>query len=514
MKKDIYNLHKNTDVIFDSKVSFWNKVLETLQRVFDLDSISFFEYDESNSMLNLKLHLAQYVVAERQETVYISEDSFVHEVIRDKKSHMLKICENYLLFLPFLPTSFKEIAGSSEGGREGLSAPFQNKTGKDGQIKGIIRLKRCLKKRKFSESEIRAAMDLIKYFEVNHYRVEFLELNRRYSKNIEAITKLTEIFVSSLRVQDSFRLILSGIQHYFGFDRVRLYLVNSQSQKLTGELSVDIRGHVKNISYEEIPLEPNSHRFADLVLGKQSSTFMDRYKDSVIYIPLTIKGVATGLLIADNFLSQRVIDEMDSELLKSFVGQIALAVDNVKLFDKVEELSLYDELTRLPLRRYFMERFQEEIYRAERFKQNLALIWIDLDYFKEINDTYGHQIGDKVLKEVSRIILTSLRKIDFPCRYGGDEILILLPQASGEDAKKFAERLFKEVADIRIPVPFSKEQEIGITISIGIATFHDDASSMEDLLKKADDAMYWAKSHGRNRIALYSEIRDSSFKDL
>lgn len=199
-------------------------------------------------------------------------------------------------------------------------------------------------------------------------------------------------------------------------------------------------------------------------------------------------------------------------MLKSFGGQIALAVDNSRLFDKVEELSLYDELTKLPMRRYFNQRYQEEFYRAERFKQPLAVVWADIDYFKEVNDTYGHQIGDKVLKEAGRVILSNLRKIDFPCRYGGDEIVILLPQASGEEARRLAQRLSSELSELRIPVPFSKTRELRVTLSIGVSTFPQDAATMDGLLEKADDALYWVKSHGRGKIALYCEVAEEKAK--
>ena len=134
------------------------------------------------------------------------------------------------------------------------------------------------------------------------------------------------------------------------------------------------------------------------------------------------------------------------------------------------------------------------------------MIWVDVDYFKEVNDTYGHQIGDRVLKEIGRVILSNLRKIDFPCRYGGDEILILLPQATGEEAGKLARRLAAEIREIKIPVSFSKTRELSVSVSLGISTFPADAASMEALLEKADDALYWVKSHGRGGIALAGEV--------
>jgi len=310
-----------------------------------------------------------------------------------------------------------------------------------------------------------------------------------------------------MRSGENMKFILQGIQKYFGFDRVRLYLVNTRDQKLKGELSTDIHGQVRSLAHEEIPLLPGTHRFADIVLGTDSIV-VDKYRDTVLHLPLTVQGKRVGLLIVDNLVSQQSIERDDIVSLSSFAGQIGLAIDNAMLFEEVQELSQYDELTTLPLRRYFNQRFQDEMYRAERFSQPMALIWIDIDFFKDVNDTYGHQVGDKALKEVSRVILSNLRKIDFPCRYGGDEIQIMLPQASAMEAKAIARRLDEEVREIRIPVPFSKEGDIGITISQGIATYPGDASSGDDLLKKADDALYWVKSHGRGSYALYGDIKN------
>ncbi len=355
-------------------------------------------------------------------------------------------------------------------------------------------------------AEAALAHEYIGEFMRSYYKAEFTGLNKKYAKNLAVITELTEIFANSLRVRESFKHILAGIQTYFGFDRVRLYLIDEGGRKLKGELSSDIRGQIKSIAYEEIPLEAGAHRFADIVLGHSPGVFMERYKDCVLYMPLVVQGVTIGLLIVDNLLSQQKIEPGELSMLKSFAGQIGLALDNVRLFDKVEELSLYDDLTRLPLRRYFNQRFQEEFYRAERFKTPLAVIWADVDYFKEVNDTYGHQIGDRVLKEIGRVVLSNLRKIDFPCRYGGDEIIVLLPQAAGAEAEKLAQRLSEEIREIRIPVPFSKARELTVSVSLGISTFPADASSIETLLEKADDALYWVKSHGRGQIALAGAV--------
>lgn len=474
---------------YEGREAFIKAALVAVSERFSLDGAAFYEYDEKNGLLRQRQRHAAGVSFEHEEHLRPAPGSAAARALETLSAVADKAPGGSFLYSPF-----KFDYCDPAGGR-GVT-----------QCAGLIRLERSPRKRRFSTAESARADAYLRSYLRDYYKAEFFSLHRKYEKNVSAITELTEVFATSLRVSESFRHIISGIQAYFGFDRVRLYLIDEKNRKLKGELSSDIRGQIKSISYEEIPLEAGAHRFADIVLGRSSGAFMERYKDCVLYMPLAVQGVTIGLLIVDNLLSQQRIEPAELDMLKSFGGQIALAVDNSRLFDKVEELSLYDELTKLPLRRYFNQRFQEEFYRAERFKQPLALIWADVDYFKEVNDTYGHQIGDKVLKAAGRVILSNLRKIDFPCRYGGDEIIILLPQASGAEAQRLAQRLLRELSELRIPVPFSKTRELRVTMSIGVSTFPADASSMDGLLEKADDALYWVKSHGRGKIALYADV--------
>ncbi|MHB0996620.1 MAG: GGDEF domain-containing protein [Elusimicrobiales bacterium] len=480
---------------YEGRDAFMKAALEAVLEQFGLDAASFYEYDEKTGLLRLRQRCAGGVAFEHEENLRPAPGSAAQRALETLEYAVSKTPGGSFLHSPF------RFDYCDPGGGRSVIPCF-----------GLVRMERSARRKKFSPAEAAKADAYLRSFLRDYYKAEFFTLNRKYDKNVTAITELTEVFATALRVRESFKHILSGIQTYFGFDRVRLYLIDDKNRKLKGELSADIRGQIKSIAYEEIPLEPGAHRFADIVLGRSSGAFMERYKDCVLYMPLAVQGVTIGLLIVDNLLSQQRIEPQELAMLKSFGGQIALAVDNSRLFDKVEELSLYDELTKLPLRRYFNQRFQEEFYRADRFKQPLAVVWADIDYFKEVNDTYGHQIGDKVLKEAGRLILSNLRKIDFPCRYGGDEIIILLPQATGEEARRLAQRLSQEISEVRVPVPFSKTRELRVTFSIGISTFPQDASTMDGLLEKADDALYWVKSHGRGKIALYSEVAEEKKK--
>ena len=136
----------------------------------------------------------------------------------------------------------------------------------------------------------------------------------------------------------------------------------------------------------------------------------------------------------------------------------------------------------------------------------MSLIILDIDLFKQINDGYGHQIGDWALKEVARVIRTSLRQTDFPCRFGGDEMIIMLPRTNGEEAKIIAKRLQERIRAITIPSRYTEGKEVHLSISQGISVFPMDGKDESSLLEKADKALYAVKQAGRGSFALYRDV--------
>lgn len=479
----LYQFHKELNSPRLGPEGVAELAFNTIARQFKADSLATFLWHGQQKALMMQLGHACGRTMEAEEKIHVGDASPFLSLLRGKKKYLLYSAPHWVLYVPM------KWRGASES-QEPL---------------GVLRLERFNRKRPFSAKEKKLAFDFASELAQNLYQARLDRLNRNQLGRLSALTELTAVFASSLRVEDSLRLILRGIQKHFSFDRVRLYLVDKEGKTLRGELSVDIRGHVKNLRHDEIPLKEGIHHFANLMLGKGGTSELERYKEVVLYLPLIVQAQRIGLLIVDNLLSQEPIDHEDAGLLKSFAGQIALAVDNARLFEEVQELSLYDSLTQLPLRRYFFQRFQEEMYRAERFSQSLSLLLIDLDYFKAVNDTYGHQVGDQVLSAVSQAVINNIRKIDFPSRYGGDEILVLLPQSTDADVRMIGQRLLQEIRKIRVPAPFSKYNEVPVTVSMGVAIFPQDAKTMESLMEKADSALYWVKSHGKNNFALYQD---------
>lgn len=181
--------------------------------------------------------------------------------------------------------------------------------------------------------------------------------------------------------------------------------------------------------------------------------------------------------------------------------QLALGLQRLSLYRTVQESATHDGLTGLLVRRYFFQRLEDELGRAARRSAPVSFLMVDLDRFKTVNDTYGHLVGDVVLREVAQQIQRSVREMDLVGRYGGEEFEVVLPEADLELGLQIAERirLAVEAAVIR-----AYDEEVRITVSIGVAVFPNDAGTPSDLIERADEALYRAKKSGRNQISAWS----------
>ena len=220
----------------------------------------------------------------------------------------------------------------------------------------------------------------------------------------------------------------------------------------------------------------------------------------IYFIILTAKGekkdIIEGLEAgADDFLTK----PFNQEELKyrTRIGQRIINLER-----RILELANTDPLTGLLNRRAFMERMEQEMSRAQREKKPLSFILADIDHFKKVNDTYGHQVGDLVLQRFTRQLSTSARPYDFLGRYGGEEFVVCLPGADGLQAGSVAERMRKQIEDMEIMLP-DDARSIRITASFGVAPYAiESAGNVNLLIKKADDALYRAKEEGRNRVCV------------
>ncbi len=220
-------------------------------------------------------------------------------------------------------------------------------------------------------------------------------------------------------------------------------------------------------------------------------------------IPLRTGDTLIGALVVGSF-TMRELSASEMERLQVIGNQASLALQNALLHEKLERLSVTDRLTELYNHGYFQQRLEEELGRAERFEHPLALIMLDIDDFKQFNDSYGHPRGDKVLRQVSAIIRDNLREMDVAARYGGEEFVVVLPETEAPGAAIVAERIRERVAGY----PFVGSEDlppVRKTASVGVAAYPAHAKTQSGLIEAADRAMYEAKRQGKDRVVTRGE---------
>jgi diguanylate cyclase (GGDEF)-like protein len=216
----------------------------------------------------------------------------------------------------------------------------------------------------------------------------------------------------------------------------------------------------------------------------------------VVAVPLTGSGSVVGVLLLWDREHDKDFTEDDLATLRTFTTQATVAVDNVLLHEEARRLSVTDGLTGLANYRGFTVTVGKEVERAVRFERPLALLLLDLDHFKLVNDVFGHPRGDAVLVELATRLRTQVRDVDTVARHGGEEFVVVLPETDRAGAVRAAERICGAVR--RRPFGEDGEQPIDVTLSVGVAVFPEHGTSSSVLLRRADEALYAAKRGGRD----------------
>ena len=331
------------------------------------------------------------------------------------------------------------------------------------------------------------------------------------AKMISSTLDIDEIFKSSVDMFAEVGQTSKGAILYYEKD------INSLVVKaVKGDYDNAIVGKVVKVNKNIIEYlkKYQSGRILSELRENEDSIFIEFYNQnkelfkhlkSELLIPLVSNDEFIGIIL----LGMRYLEEgYKSDNMDVFVtlgSQIAVSTYNAKLYN----LAITDGMTKLYLHRYFQTRFDEELERTRRYKRNLSILMTDIDHFKKFNDTYGHQIGDEVLKTVAGIIKSRTRKSDICARYGGEEFAVILPETNEEGAYKVAEYIRKEIETTILKVD---NKELKITISIGVSSYSGDSAlevSKEELIRRADKALYKSKETGRNKVTKYSDINEN-----
>ncbi len=224
---------------------------------------------------------------------------------------------------------------------------------------------------------------------------------------------------------------------------------------------------------------------------------------SLFYVPVTYEEKLLGLIGGHKCESEALWTMENKNFFKSVADQVAIGVTNARLYARVQRQATTDGLTGLNNHRTGQEKLADQLRLAERYQRNLAIVMIDVDHFKSINDSFGHPAGDAVLKTIARLIRGNCRDVDIPVRYGGEEFLLVLPEVNQEGAVIVSERIRRHVAR---EVIVHDEMEISVTASFGVAAYPEDAKGHQSLLELADKALYLSKRLGRNQVHTANDL--------
>lgn len=220
---------------------------------------------------------------------------------------------------------------------------------------------------------------------------------------------------------------------------------------------------------------------------------------SELAVPIKHKGKVLGVLNIES-KDLDAFTPKEIKYMELFAEQVSIAIANARLMESAKKQAITDELTNLYNYRYFINKLEKEVYEAQRYKRFLTVLIIDLDDFKLVNDTFGHPVGDQVLKKVAAIICSNIRQSDIAARYGGEEFGIILPETDKQGGFIVADKIRENISMIDLSWGELKNKKLFLTASIGIATFPEDADNWERLIVEADNAMYKAKKRGKNLV--------------
>ncbi len=226
-----------------------------------------------------------------------------------------------------------------------------------------------------------------------------------------------------------------------------------------------------------------------------------------VFAPVISRGKLVAVLALAKKQPRGPYDVSDIDLIGSLTHGIAVAIENAEVHARIEKLAITDVMTGVFNRRYFDERLGEEVSRHARYGGDFSLVLFDLDHFKKYNDTYGHRVGDELLRQVAQAARESVRNIDLVFRYGGDEFALLLPETNPHEARVVCERVQTRLAT-RMQV-----QGTGVTLSMGIGGWPEDGKTAGELVRAADDALYYSKRSGGARVCLFTETSLAQKRD-
>ena len=355
-------------------------------------------------------------------------------------------------------------------------------------------------------------MDEVNQFPaVERRRNPAVSAEQREAGEVAIFQELGKALTSSLQLDQVLRTIMEKIDEFLRPDNWSLLLLDESKQELYFELAVgkasqalkDVRIKVGQGIAGWVAQHGETVVVADTSKDTRFFSQVDEKTktetQSIVAVPVKFRDTCLGVIELINCLGPEGFDDRDLKLLEALSDFAAIALENARHVKRIHELTITDDCTSLYNARHMGFILETEIYRSQRYNYQFSLVFIDLDHFKQVNDTHGHLVGSRLLAEIGNALKAHCRLIDFAFRYGGDEFVILLPQTSKDNALNVARRLHKLIRE----TVWLDADGLGIhvTPSLGVASYPTDSRTKEGLLHLADEAMYLVKNTNRDSVA-------------
>jgi diguanylate cyclase (GGDEF)-like protein len=343
---------------------------------------------------------------------------------------------------------------------------------------------------------------------------EIAELKRQIER-LSLFHDIGKTLASTLDLQKILQTVMEKISDLLQPDTWSLLMLDESGQELQFEIAIgagadklkDVRLKIGEGIAGWVALHGEPVLVEDVKRDPRFSPRIDEITQidtrSAVCVPIKGREKILGVIELVNCLGRESFRKEDIPILKSLADYAAIALENARYIQRIHELTITDDCTALYNARHLNFVLDAEIYRSTRYGYEFSVIFLDLDHFKQVNDTHGHLVGSKLLWMIGDIIKGHLRLIDYAFRYGGDEFVILLPQTSKQNSLMVVRRL----KDLLNSKTFFTEENLNIkvTASFGVASFPADGRTRRELLRMADEAMYLVKNTTRNSIALAGE---------
>jgi diguanylate cyclase (GGDEF)-like protein/PAS domain S-box-containing protein len=375
----------------------------------------------------------------------------------------------------------------------------------------------------FSTGEISIGEQAARQIALAVFKTKLLQEARQRATEAETLRQAGAVVVSTLDQEETIERILNELKKVIPYDSASVLLPRDDQLEIVGAVGFPDLANVIGLRFAHTADTPNAVVFEkkEPYIIKDAQVVYEAFHHPPhnltrgwMGVPLMVRDRLVGMIALDSHQVDTFTEE-HTRLATAFADQVAIALDNARLFEETQRLAITDSLTEVYNRRHFMELAQNEFLRSRRYKKPLSLIMLDIDRFKNVNDTYGHLVGDATLQAVAQRCRKQLRQSDVIGRYGGEEFIILLPETEAVISEGYAQdsslAIPAEIVAQRLRETFDNEKihselaDFNITISLGVSGMDNTCKDIETLIDRADQAMYMAKNGGRNRVFVWNK---------